>query len=79
MAIHVTASSSLHENENRYHLRIVAWSEHAHRALGAAGLKPGGARTAVVDALAHTGVREIDMPMTPDKVWDALNEAGLAE
>jgi carbon-monoxide dehydrogenase large subunit len=34
---------------------------------------------AVVDALAHAGVREIDMPMTSDRVWAALNEVGLAE
>jgi carbon-monoxide dehydrogenase large subunit len=34
---------------------------------------------AVVDALAHAGVREIDMPMTSDRVWAALNEAGLAQ
>lgn len=33
---------------------------------------------AVIDALAHAGVRNIDMPMTPDKVWEALNEVGLA-
>jgi hypothetical protein len=24
-------------------------------------------------------VRNIDMPLTSDKVWDALNEVGLAE
>jgi hypothetical protein len=24
-------------------------------------------------------VREIDMPLTPDNVWEALNKAGLAE
>jgi aerobic carbon-monoxide dehydrogenase large subunit len=34
---------------------------------------------AVVDALAHAGVRNIDMPLTPDRVWHALQEAGLAE
>jgi aerobic carbon-monoxide dehydrogenase large subunit len=34
---------------------------------------------AVIDALAHAGVRNVDMPMTPDKVWEALNEVGLAE
>jgi carbon-monoxide dehydrogenase large subunit len=33
---------------------------------------------AVVDAMAHAGVREIQMPMTPDRVWEALNGAGLA-
>jgi carbon-monoxide dehydrogenase large subunit len=34
---------------------------------------------AVVDALAHAGVRELEMPIGPDKVWKALVEAGLAE
>jgi hypothetical protein len=24
-------------------------------------------------------VRNVEMPMTADKVWEALNEAGLAE
>jgi aerobic carbon-monoxide dehydrogenase large subunit len=34
---------------------------------------------AVVDALAHAGVRNVEMPATPDKVWEALTHAGLAE
>jgi len=34
---------------------------------------------AVVDALAHVGVRNLEMPVTPDKVWHALVESGLAE
>jgi carbon-monoxide dehydrogenase large subunit len=29
---------------------------------------------AVVDALAPLGVRHIDMPMTPQKVWRILSE-----
>ena len=28
---------------------------------------------AVIDALAHAGVRNIDMPVTSDKVWQALD------
>jgi carbon-monoxide dehydrogenase large subunit len=31
---------------------------------------------AVVDALWHLGVRNIDIPITPQKVWEALNEHG---
>ena len=27
---------------------------------------------AVIDALAHKGVRNIDMPVTSGKVWEAL-------
>jgi len=32
---------------------------------------------AVVDALAHVGVRHIDIPVTPWKVWNILKEKGL--
>jgi len=31
--------------------------------------------SAVVDALAHLGVRHLDMPTTPLRVWQAINEA----
>ncbi|HEX3532226.1 MAG TPA: aerobic carbon-monoxide dehydrogenase large subunit [Thermoanaerobaculia bacterium] len=34
---------------------------------------------AVVDALSHLGVRHIDIPMTPEKVWNILREKGVAE
>ena len=34
---------------------------------------------AVVDALAHLGVRHIDIPMTPEKVWTILKAKGVAE
>jgi aerobic carbon-monoxide dehydrogenase large subunit len=30
---------------------------------------------AVVDAVAHLGVRHIDMPTTPQRVWTAIQEA----
>jgi hypothetical protein len=30
---------------------------------------------AVCDALAHLGVRHIDMPTTPMRVWSAIDEA----
>ena len=33
---------------------------------------------AVIDALQHAGVTNIDMPVTSAKVWEALNEVGLA-
>jgi 2-keto-3-deoxy-6-phosphogluconate aldolase len=32
-----------------------------------------------VDALAHAGVRNIEMPLTSARVWEALAEVGLAE
>ena len=32
----------------------------------------------VVDALAHLGVRHIDIPITPEKVWKILKEKGVA-
>jgi carbon-monoxide dehydrogenase large subunit len=34
---------------------------------------------AVVDALAHLGVRHIEIPMTPERVWNILREKGVAE
>src|SRR5712664_2693200 len=34
---------------------------------------------AVVDALAHLGVKHVDIPITPEKVWKILKEKGVAE
>lgn len=31
--------------------------------------------SAVIDAVAHLGIRHIDMPCTPEKVWRAVSEA----
>ena len=49
-------------------------------ALGAKGIgeigmvgAPGAVQNAVVDALSHFGVRHIDMPCPPEKVWRAIN------
>jgi aerobic carbon-monoxide dehydrogenase large subunit len=57
-----------------------------HHPIGAKGVgesatvgSPAAYVNAVVDALAHAGVRNFEMPVTPDKVWTALVEAGLAE
>ncbi len=33
-------------------------------------------QNAVVDAVAHLGVRHIDMPLTPERVWRAIQESG---
>jgi aerobic carbon-monoxide dehydrogenase large subunit len=30
---------------------------------------------AIMDALAPLGVRELDMPATPDRVWRAIDQA----
>jgi carbon-monoxide dehydrogenase large subunit len=32
-------------------------------------------QNAVIDALAHLGIRHIDMPATPERVWAAIQEA----
>jgi aerobic carbon-monoxide dehydrogenase large subunit len=57
-----------------------------HHPLGAKGVgesatvgSPAAYVNAVVDALAHAGVRNIEMPLTSDRVWRALDEVGLAE
>ncbi|MQA96987.1 MAG: molybdopterin-dependent oxidoreductase [Streptosporangiales bacterium] len=49
--------------------------------LGAKGIGEAGTigstpavQNAVVDAVAHLGVRHIDMPTTPQRVWQAINE-----
>ena len=34
---------------------------------------------AVVDALSHLGVRHIEIPITPEKVWTILREKGVTE
>jgi carbon-monoxide dehydrogenase large subunit len=34
---------------------------------------------AVVDALSHLGVTHVDIPITPEKVWQLLKAKGAAE
>ena len=57
-----------------------------HHPLGAKGVgesptvgSPAAYVNAVIDALWHAGVKNIDMPLTPDKVWAAMSETGIAE
>ena len=54
-------------------------------ALGVKGIGEAGSigstpaiQNAVVDALAHLGVRHVDLPCTPERVWRAIREAGTA-
>ncbi|MEC9270536.1 MAG: xanthine dehydrogenase family protein molybdopterin-binding subunit [Actinomycetota bacterium] len=35
---------------------------------------PAAVQNAVIDAVAHLGVRHIDMPLTPNRVWGAIQE-----
>lgn len=51
-------------------------------ALGAKGIGESGTigstpavRNAVVDAVPHLGVRHIDMPLAPERVWRTIEEA----
>jgi carbon-monoxide dehydrogenase large subunit len=53
--------------------------------LGAKGIGESGTigstpalHNAVIDALAHLGVRHIDMPCTPERVWRAIRDARAA-
>ncbi|MGB3564583.1 MAG: aerobic carbon-monoxide dehydrogenase large subunit, partial [Thermoanaerobaculia bacterium] len=55
-----------------------------HHPLGAKGVgesptvgAPPAIVNAVVDALWHLGVRHLEIPITPEKVWTALREAGV--
>ena len=53
--------------------------------LGAKGIGESGTigstpavQSAVVDALAHLGVRHVDVPCSPERVWEAIRSAGGA-
>ena len=57
-----------------------------HHPIGAKGIgesatvgSPAAFVNAVIDAVGHLGIKNIDMPVTSDKIWTALNEAGAAE
>jgi carbon-monoxide dehydrogenase large subunit len=57
-----------------------------HHPLGAKGVgesatvgAPAAIANAVVDAMWHLGVRHIDIPITPPKVWKLLHDKGVAE
>ena len=56
-----------------------------HHPFGAKGVgesatvgAPPAIANAVVDALWHLGVRNIDIPITPQKVWAILHESGIS-
>ncbi|MDQ1516161.1 MAG: aerobic carbon-monoxide dehydrogenase large subunit, partial [Actinomycetota bacterium] len=36
-------------------------------------------QNAIVDAVAHLGVRHIDMPCTPERVWRAIQASAAQE
>jgi aerobic carbon-monoxide dehydrogenase large subunit len=42
-------------------------------------VRPPAIVNAVVDALAHLGVRHMEIPITPEKVWRILKDKGVAE
>jgi carbon-monoxide dehydrogenase large subunit len=57
-----------------------------HHPIGAKGVgesatvgSPAAYVNAVIDALAHAGIRDLEMPVTSHRVWDALVQTGLAE
>jgi carbon-monoxide dehydrogenase large subunit len=57
-----------------------------HHPIGAKGIgespnvgSPAAIVNAVVDALSHLGVTNIEMPVTPWKVWQILKEKGIAQ
>jgi carbon-monoxide dehydrogenase large subunit len=54
----------------------------SYNPLGAKGIGEAGTigatpavQNAVIDALAHLGVRHIDMPTTPMRIWQAIQAA----
>jgi carbon-monoxide dehydrogenase large subunit len=57
-----------------------------HHPIGAKGVgesatvgSPAAFVNAVIDAVGHLGIKNIDMPVTSDKVWEALSKVGAAE
>jgi len=57
----------------------------SYNPLGAKGIGEAGTigstpavQNAIIDALAHLGVRHIDMPATPQRVWEALRAAAAS-
>src|SRR3989440_1463582 len=57
-----------------------------HHPFGAKGVgesatvgSPAAFVNAVIDAVGHLGITNIDMPVTSDKVWEALNKVGVTE
>jgi aerobic carbon-monoxide dehydrogenase large subunit len=57
-----------------------------HHPIGAKGVgesatvgSPAAFVNAVIDAVGHLGIKNIDMPVTSDKIWTALKAAGAAE
>jgi aerobic carbon-monoxide dehydrogenase large subunit len=57
-----------------------------HHPIGAKGVgesatvgSPAAFVNAVIDAVGHLGIKNIDMPVTSDKVWEELNKVGAAE
>ncbi|MFZ0545447.1 MAG: aerobic carbon-monoxide dehydrogenase large subunit [Candidatus Promineifilaceae bacterium] len=57
-----------------------------HHPIGAKGVgesptvgAPPAIANAVVDALWHLGVRHLDIPITPEKVWKVLRDAGVSD
>jgi carbon-monoxide dehydrogenase large subunit len=56
-----------------------------HHPLGAKGVgesptvgAPPAIANAVVDALSHLGVKHLDIPLTPEKVWRAIHKQDAA-
>ena len=63
--------------------RVVLETPTPRNELGAKGIGESGTvgatpavQNAVVDALAHLGIRHLDMPLTPERVWQAIRTAG---
>ena len=61
---------------------VVMETRSPHNPLGVKGIGEAGTigatpavQNAVIDAVAHLGVRHIDMPTTPERVWRAINVA----
>ena len=85
MEISVTVNGTAHTHDVEPRTLLVMATPTHLNPLGVKGIGEAGtigatpaAQSAVIDALAHLGVRHIDMPLTPLRVWEAIEAARSA-
>jgi len=71
------AASELPAIDARFVATVATRNPLGARGVGEIGMvaAPSAVHGAVLDAVAHLGVRHVDMPCTPERVWRAIEEA----
>ena len=75
MKLQRATASKKQMKANEMHQRLCANGVGESATVGA----PAAIVNGVVDAMWHLGVRHIDIPITPAKVWKLLREHGVTE